>query len=91
MVAAQLNAKRAADRKTKRMTKQVAQSQRMSIHVVNTVESVLQQIGGLDKKIKAAEGARLQAEDKLLEIAIAKLEVDEVVQKVLHSSVVITL
>jgi hypothetical protein len=31
---------------------------------------------------RAAEAARLQAEDKLLEIAIAKLEVDEVVQKV---------
>lgn len=80
--AAEIAAKKKEDRKTKRMTKKIQQTQRMSIHVVNTVESVLQQIGGLDKKIRGAEAARLQAEDKLLEIAIAKLEVDEVVQKV---------
>lgn len=69
-------------RKTKRMTKKIVDKQRMSIHVMNTVDNVLSQIGGLDRKIKAAEAAKLQAEDKLLDIAIAKLEVDEVVQKV---------
>lgn len=65
----------------------------MSVHVVNTLDEVLKQIGGLDKRIRwvlsvgaqegrGAEAARMQAEDKLMEIAIAKLEVDEVVQKV---------
>jgi hypothetical protein len=39
-------------RKTKRMTQKIRQTQRMSIHVASTVESVLQQIGGLDKKIR---------------------------------------
>ena len=81
-VAAEMAAKKREARKTKRMTQKIRTTQRMSIHVGNTVDMVLQQIGGLDKKIRAAEAARMQAEDKLLEIAIAKLEVDEVIQKV---------
>jgi hypothetical protein len=36
----------------------------------------------LSDRIRAAEVAEIQAEDKLLDIAISKLEVDEVVQKV---------
>lgn len=70
----------AAAKKKARMTRR--QTARMSIHVGNTFDSVLSQIGGLDKKIRASEAAKLQAEDKLLEIAIAKLEVDDLVEKV---------
>eukprot|EP01119_Soliformovum_irregulare_P000340 TRINITY_DN10237_c0_g1_i1.p1 TRINITY_DN10237_c0_g1~~TRINITY_DN10237_c0_g1_i1.p1 ORF type:complete len:471 (+),score=168.72 TRINITY_DN10237_c0_g1_i1:51-1415(+) len=75
-------AARSEARKTKRMTRANRQTQMMSVSVINTIDVVLQQIGGLDKRIRASEAARMQAEDKLMEIAIAKLEVDEVIQKV---------
>jgi hypothetical protein len=52
------------------------------MHVGKTLDSVLKSIGGLDAHLKAVEAKRIQAEDKLMQIAIAKLEMDELVQKV---------
>jgi hypothetical protein len=82
----------AEQRKSRRMTKyytfiiisfrNVKINNRMSVHVASSLDQVLSQIGGLDKKIRAAEAAKIQAEDKLMEIAIAKLEVDELVASV---------
>lgn len=58
---------------------------RKSMHVANQLTSLVSEIGKIEMAVQAAHAARVQAEERLYEICVEKLVVDEVLKKMTQS------